>query len=31
MVSVNEPYAVVLEGQEEGDVSHEDMGVYERV
>jgi hypothetical protein len=31
MVSVNESYAVVLEGQEEGDVSHEDMGVYEPV
>jgi hypothetical protein len=31
MVSVNESYAVVLEGQEEGEMSHEDMGVYERV
>jgi hypothetical protein len=31
MVSVNESYAVVLEGQEEGELSHEDMGVYERV
>jgi hypothetical protein len=31
MVSVNESYAVVLEGQEEGEASHEDMGVYERV
>jgi hypothetical protein len=31
MVSVNESYAVVLEGQEEGDVCHENMGVYERV
>jgi hypothetical protein len=31
MVSVNESYAVVLEGQEEGEVRHEFMGVYERV
>jgi hypothetical protein len=31
MVSVNESYAVVLEGQEAGEVSHEMMGVYERV
>jgi hypothetical protein len=31
MVSVNESYAVVLEGQEEGELRHEDMGVYERV
>jgi hypothetical protein len=31
MVSVNESYAVVLEGQEEGEVSHGMMGVYERV
>jgi hypothetical protein len=31
MVSVNESYAVVLEGQEEGELSHVDMGVYERV
>jgi hypothetical protein len=31
MVSVNESYAVVLEGQEKGQLRHEDMGVYERV
>jgi hypothetical protein len=31
MVSVNEAYAVVLEGQEEGEVQHNKMGVYERV
>jgi hypothetical protein len=31
MVSVNESYAVVLEGQEEGECRHEEMGVYERV
>jgi hypothetical protein len=31
MVSVNESYAVVLEGQEEGEASHDKMGVYERV
>jgi hypothetical protein len=31
MVSVNESYAVVLEGQEEGEAKHELMGVYERV
>jgi hypothetical protein len=31
MVSVNESYAVVLEGQEEGDMCHDKMGVYERV
>jgi hypothetical protein len=31
MVSVNESYAVVLEGQEEGEFRHGDMGVYERV
>jgi hypothetical protein len=31
MVSVNESYAVVLEGQEEGELKHEKMGVYERV
>jgi hypothetical protein len=31
MVSVNESYAVVLEGQEEGEARHEWMGVYERV
>jgi hypothetical protein len=31
MVSVNESYAVVLEGQEEGGASHDKMGVYERV
>jgi hypothetical protein len=31
MVSVNEAYAVVLEGQEEGEAMHEKMGVYERV
>jgi hypothetical protein len=31
MVSVNESYAVVLEGQEEGELRDEDMGVYERV
>jgi hypothetical protein len=31
MVSVNESYAVVLEGQEEGELKHELMGVYERV
>jgi hypothetical protein len=31
MVSVNESYAVVLEGQEEGELRHEFMGVYERV
>jgi hypothetical protein len=28
---VNESYAVVLEGQEEGELMHEFMGVYERV
>jgi hypothetical protein len=31
MVSVNEAYAVVLEGQEEGEAKHLMMGVYERV
>jgi hypothetical protein len=31
MVSVNESYAVVLEGQEEGKAKHGMMGVYERV
>jgi hypothetical protein len=31
MVSVNESYAVVLEGQEEGEAKHAMMGVYERV
>jgi hypothetical protein len=31
MVSVNESYAVVLEGQEEGELKHKMMGVYERV
>jgi hypothetical protein len=31
MVSVNESYAVVLEGQEEGELGHRFMGVYERV
>jgi phage terminase Nu1 subunit (DNA packaging protein) len=31
MVSVNESYAVVLEGQEEGELRHDDMGVYERI
>jgi hypothetical protein len=31
MVSVNESYAVVLEGQEEGEVVHETIGVYNRV
>jgi hypothetical protein len=31
MVSVNESYAVVLEGQEEGELGHAMMGVYERV
>jgi hypothetical protein len=31
MVSVNESYAVVLEGQEEGEARHELMGVYGRV
>jgi hypothetical protein len=31
MVSVNQSYAVVLEGQEEGEAKHEMMGVYERV
>jgi hypothetical protein len=31
MVSVNEAYAVVLEGQEEGELQHLVMGVYERV
>jgi hypothetical protein len=31
MVSVNESYAVVLEGQEEGQLWHAKMGVYERV
>jgi hypothetical protein len=31
MVSVNESYAVVLEGQEEGKARHAMMGVYERV
>jgi phage terminase Nu1 subunit (DNA packaging protein) len=31
MVSVNELYAVVMEGQEEGELKHELMGVYERV
>jgi hypothetical protein len=31
MVSVNESYAVVLEGQEEGELLHDLMGVYERM
>jgi hypothetical protein len=31
MVSVNQSYAVVLEGQEEGKAKHGMMGVYERV
>jgi hypothetical protein len=31
LVSVNESYAVVLEGQEEGELVHAMMGVYERV
>jgi hypothetical protein len=31
MVSVNESDAVVLEGQEEGELWHDKMGVYERV
>jgi hypothetical protein len=31
VVLVNESYAAVLEGQEEGEVSYEDMGVFERV
>jgi hypothetical protein len=31
MVSVNESYAVVLEGQEAGEAAHNWMGVYERV
>jgi hypothetical protein len=31
MVSVNESYAVVLEGQEEGEACYHNMGVYERV
>jgi hypothetical protein len=31
MVSVNESYAVVLEGQEEGEACYHDMSVYERV
>jgi hypothetical protein len=31
MVSVNESYAVVLEGQEEGEMQHDRMGVYERI
>jgi hypothetical protein len=31
MVSVNESYAVVLEGQEEDKLRHDLMGVYERV
>jgi hypothetical protein len=31
MVSVNESYAVVLEGQEEDELRHELMGVYDRV
>jgi hypothetical protein len=31
MVSVNESYAVVLEGQEGGEARHDLMGVYERV
>jgi hypothetical protein len=31
MVSVNESYAVVLEGHAEGELRHKDMGVYERV
>jgi hypothetical protein len=31
MVSVNEAYAVLLEGQEEGEAKHLMMGVYERV
>jgi hypothetical protein len=31
MVSVNESYAVVLEGQEEGELNNHEMGVYERL
>jgi hypothetical protein len=31
MVSVNESYAVVLEGQEEGEVRHDLMGVHEHM
>jgi hypothetical protein len=31
MVSVNESYAVVLEGQEEGEACYHEMGVYERL
>jgi hypothetical protein len=31
MVSVNESYAVVLEGQEEGEAQYERMGIYECV
>jgi hypothetical protein len=31
LVSVNESYAVVLEGQEQGETGHTVMGVYERV
>jgi hypothetical protein len=31
MVSVNEAYAVVLEGQEQGEAKHELMGIYERM
>jgi hypothetical protein len=31
MVSVNESYAVVLEGQEEGEACYHEMDVYERV
>jgi hypothetical protein len=31
MVSVNESYAVVLEGQEEEEAQHSSMGIYERV
>jgi hypothetical protein len=31
LVSVNESYAVVLEGQDEGEFGHRMMGVYERV
>jgi hypothetical protein len=31
LISVNESYDVVLEGQEEGDPQHQSMGVYERV
>jgi hypothetical protein len=31
MVSVNESYAVVLDGQAEGELGHTMMGVYERV